>query len=185
MARASGLRKRRPDWSTFHHKTRRDRRGFAGVMFEPLPSRVLLSGSGVADLGADGAQGFVQIGGWPDAVQPFGEVNGESNVKLKIVDENGTKLTFSIKGPATGQLVDTGSDDSTKVQIKTRGGDGQVQLGNVDLMGSARGLIGPNVDLSGSIYVDGMLDKLAIGDFTGGSFVMASRTVNTSVCSRR
>ena len=88
--------------------------------------------------------------------------------------------TTSESKPVTGQLVDTGSDDSTKVQIKTRGGDRQVQLGNVDLMGSGRGLIGPNVDVSGSIYVDGMFDKLAIGDFTGGSFVIVNADGETT-----
>jgi hypothetical protein len=120
------------------------------------------------------------------AIGTFGTVNGRPQ-KLTFTDADGTLITFTIK-KGTGiaflgadgkiNLVFNDVGDRTTVNIKTRGGDGRVALGDVTANGGIKSLSAKTADLSGTMSVTGSLGKLTLGNVLKAS-IAASGNIGT------
>jgi uncharacterized delta-60 repeat protein len=118
--------------------------------------------------------------------QPIGEALGVFGVgstnrgkKFVYTDADGTVITFSLKGNATGRVYLSGDKLNLRIEdlsggsvpcsvvIKARGGDGRIKIGDVICTGGLKAFNARTADLSGTMYVPGMAGKLALGNLTG------------------
>ncbi|MGH7304936.1 MAG: Calx-beta domain-containing protein, partial [Candidatus Rokuibacteriota bacterium] len=107
----------------------------------------------------------------------FGDRHG-SPESLTVRDADGTKVTFTLTGPGEQEVVRdgngwdvslTGTDARSIFTIKTRGGDGQVELDDVRVDGSLGQLRAGTADLSGDLSIRGTLHRLVLDDVDGGT----------------
>lgn len=109
----------------------------------------------------------------------FGVVDGRRGRKFTVVDADGTAVTFSLKGNATGRVYQSGDRFNVHIDgasqgtvpysvfIKAKGGDKRFNLGNVLFGGPLRNFNARGADLSGTLYVPGLAGKLVLGNITG------------------
>lgn len=147
----------------------------------------------IADVDPQGAFGELQednnqpVSG-PAAISwKFGTVNGRTKAAtLVLKDADGSVATFSLKGKGTGEvtLVDgrwdlnlTGTDATSAVSVKVKGGDGRITLGTIrGTQGTEalKSITAASVNLSGEgIDLGGFLGTLAIRDLLNGADVLA------------
>src|SRR5204863_5222284 len=105
----------------------------------------------------------------------FGAHNGR-NRKLSFVDADGTKVTMTLKGGGMakafydGSKVDlllSGTGGKSALTVKTIGGDGRVNLRNIQADGGLKNMKAKTADLSGTMYMGGELGKIEVGTVTG------------------
>ena len=109
------------------------------------------------------------------ALGAFGKVGGR-NTKLSFTTTAGTLVTLTLNGGGTGQafvsggklnLVLTGTDRGSTLLIKTKGGDGQVTLGNVRADGPVQSIFARTANLAGTLSVRGSLANLFLSNDSG------------------
>lgn len=109
------------------------------------------------------------------ALGSFGRVNGR-NTKLSFTTAAGTLVTLTLNGGGTGQafvsggkvnLVLTGTSRGSTLLVRTKGGDGQVTLGNVRADGDIQSIFGRTANLAGTLSVRGSLANLFLGSDSG------------------
>ena len=108
----------------------------------------------------------------------FGNVDGQSNVKLTVDDANGTEVTFELKGAGYGQVIGgpefqqvliTGTDENSKVEIKTQGKDTETAITDIVVDGSLKELKAKSTDLLGNLTITGTVEKLELDDVNSTS----------------
>tara|TARA_Y100000589_G_scaffold175856_2_gene166885 strand:- start:134 stop:4666 length:4533 start_codon:yes stop_codon:yes gene_type:complete len=115
----------------------------------------------------------------------FGDLGDGKKTQLKLTDDDGTLIRFSLSGKGIGEVVAnndgtwsvfiTGTTSSSKVAINGRGGDDRVTLRDViigdpnddsDNTGLAQ-FAGKRLDLDGGVFTaTGAVQKLVLGDVT-------------------
>ncbi|MEO0852822.1 MAG: hypothetical protein AAFY15_04885 [Cyanobacteria bacterium J06648_11] len=122
----------------------------------------------------------------PDAPEPllgrFGQVAGQDNVSLELIDANGTKVEFSLEGNGTGevrgddgfeQIELTGTDASSRLTITTRQGTGETTIGNLHVAGDLQRIQASSIDLEGDLSVAGSLGSLVLDDVVGSQSTLS------------
>ena len=107
----------------------------------------------------------------------FGTFANRRNVALSTTDEDGTLVTFTLKGPGHGEFRPAefegqragldliGTNGTTQLAIITKGGDGAATLDNaINVAGSLRRIHAKGIDFTGSITVAGWLGEFASRD---------------------
>ena len=109
----------------------------------------------------------------PAVLGEFGNVGGNKNVKLTLNDANGTEVTFELKGkghgqvvggPAFQQLLITGTDDQSQVEIKTKGKQSETAITDIIVNGSLKELKATTTDLLGHLTSTGAIQTLELDD---------------------
>jgi uncharacterized delta-60 repeat protein len=105
----------------------------------------------------------------------FGSIGGKGR-KLTFFDNDGTKVTLSLKGGGSGEalydgnaldLVLQGTGPGSTLSVVGRGGDRRVALGNLRTDGALRAFSGKSTDLSGTFSVRGGVAKASLGKIAG------------------
>jgi uncharacterized delta-60 repeat protein len=121
-----------------------------------------------------------------ESLGSFGLVNGRS-MKLAVKDMDGTMVTLSLKGGTATAfqsgdritlVVNVSSSSGATVSIKCKGGDRRVTLGDVIVSGTLKSLSCKTADLMGTMFVDGSVGKLTLGNVTGG-MIASSRSMKS------
>lgn len=119
-----------------------------------------------------------------DVAHQFGTFGDRANVKLLLADDDGTVAKVSIKGPGTGaftgsDLLVTGTTSASKINVKTKGGDGAFTLGNVELS-DLKNFTGRAVDLSGDLAA-GNLGSLTLRHVGGGNGITLASALPVAI----
>ncbi|MBN1765336.1 MAG: right-handed parallel beta-helix repeat-containing protein [Sedimentisphaerales bacterium] len=113
-----------------------------------------------------------------ELVWKFGNISGTSRtkVKLTVLDDAETMVTFTLAGEGEGTVVGQGqfdeitlvnTSDSSKLGIKTKGN--ATTIGDINVTnGSLNMISAKTTDLRGDIYVNGSLGKLMMRDISSG-----------------
>jgi hypothetical protein len=107
----------------------------------------------------------------------FGTFGDRRNVLLSTTDEDGTVVTFGLKGAGHGEFRTAefegqragldliGTDGSTQFTIGTKGGDKAATLeSTINVAGSLRRIDAKGIDFTGSLTVGGVLSEFAARD---------------------
>jgi hypothetical protein len=107
----------------------------------------------------------------------FGTFGNRRNIALSTTDEDGTVVTFTLKGPGYGEFRPAefegeqagldliGTNGSTQFAITTKGGDAAATLDNaINVAGSLRRIDAKGIDFTGSIAVAGWLGEFVARD---------------------
>ncbi|MEK6801410.1 MAG: putative Ig domain-containing protein [Nitrospirota bacterium] len=134
----------------------------------------------------------VAIGGTINGTWKFGAVPGRAgNTTLTLSDADGTRVTFSLSGPGTGEVIKdgstwdvkiTGTTASSVVTILTNsGGNGRVTLNDVHVFGPLSTFLAATTDLTGTLAIDGPVNipgllpgTITLGSIQGGTIAVPS-----------
>ena len=107
----------------------------------------------------------------------FGTFGNRRNILLSTTDDDGTVVTFGLKGAGYGEFRPAefegeragldliGTDASTQFTIGAKGGDAAATLENtINVAGSLRRIDAKGIDLTGSLTVAGSLGEFAARD---------------------
>ncbi len=107
----------------------------------------------------------------------FGNLPGRGNAILEQVDPEGTIVQFQLFNGGTGtvsqdddgrfDITVTGAGANSQLGIATSGGDGIVDIDDIDIAGSISSVTGANARLFGSLSVSGTLGTLTLGNVGG------------------
>jgi hypothetical protein len=107
----------------------------------------------------------------------FGNLPGRGNAILEQVDPEGTIVQFQLLNGGTGTIsrnddgrfdvTVTGAGANTQLGFATSGGDGLVDIDDINVAGSISSITGANARLLGSLSVSGTLGTLTLGDVGG------------------
>ncbi|NLF30990.1 MAG: hypothetical protein GX591_08905 [Planctomycetes bacterium] len=110
----------------------------------------------------------------------FGAVPGRVRpVMLKLTDDDGSLVTFSLAGPGWAELTPAGgtyaltttdTDARSSLKIAVRNGDGRFTLGDATI-GSLKSLTAAAVDLEGDLTVTGGISAITLGNGVAGSSI--------------
>ena len=122
-----------------------------------------------------------------DKIGDFGLVDGKTT-KLTFTDDDGTVVTFTLKGGSATAfragdkvrlVINADGGRGATLSLKGRGGDGRVNLADVMVNGSLRGLTGKTADLWGTLFTSGAIGKLALADVKGGVIAAAGGSLGS------
>lgn len=141
------------------------------------------SGGAVAE--ADEANNLALTEATQAVAYRFGTVDGRTKVKLSLPDADGSLVTFTLKGPGTGDVtaptagggfgvVLTGTTAGTTFSVAAKGGDGRAVFDDVRISGPLKGLAGKSLTLAGDVAVAGALGGVKIGGDVTGTVAAAS-----------
>lgn len=122
-----------------------------------------------------------------DVEWKFGSFDGRKNVKLRVLDANGTPVTFSIRGRGWGEVIGEGSfndiilsgtNSSTKFTISS---NGETVVRGIQASGALKSITAKYTDLSGSIRIGGGLASLQMDDVSGQSTILIGKASSSRV----
>ena len=140
--------------------------------------------------GAAGEANNLSVGPQFEVEWQFGAVPGRTgNTVLNILDADGTRVTFTLTGPGTGEVIRdgatwdvhvTGTTSASAVTILTNSaGNGRVTLNDIHVQGPLAALTAATTDITGTVAVDGPVTALTLGSVQGGVVAAPSITALT------
>jgi hypothetical protein len=122
---------------------------------------------------ADGTVVTITLSGGTAQALILGE-NVQTTPGKKGVAVTGTNLSLGALSVTAGALAN--------VKVKTSGGDGRAELGDLNVTGSVGSLAGKTLDVTGDVLISGNLTKVDLGRFLAAdqSFTVQGGAVATS-----
>lgn len=123
----------------------------------------------------------VTFGSVFEPAKAFGRDSDERRRSLTVTDGDGTRVTFALRGPGVAELLGqdgsdtfglmlTGTTRASSLRVRAdNGGDGQVSLDSVSVVGSLGALTGKRMSVDGHVAVTGILLRLSADYFNGRS----------------
>jgi hypothetical protein len=113
--------------------------------------------------------------------QPVQPVAFNSALKATFTDADGGRVTVSLKGPGSGEVLLLGGTQADAAGITLTGTTaasvltikGATSVGDITVNGSLRGLVGSTLDLIGNLNVAGTLSQLKLRSLSGRSIGVA------------
>lgn len=107
----------------------------------------------------------------PPEICMFGTFAGHKNAPLRVIDGNGTAVTFNLSGGGWGEILDVAfsriilhdTTEKSVFAIKTRGLQ-KISVGDIIVEGPLKSILAGTTDLRGDISVSGSLDMLTVDD---------------------
>ena len=109
----------------------------------------------------------------PPPPPPPSSLSFQSVPVVALEDADGTKATLRLWGNGTLKhigdndhvdLIVTGSDDQSNLDIDVNGGDGVFEVRNIIVEGSIRKITGEDVKLTGNLAITGSATQITLGD---------------------
>ncbi len=100
--------------------------------------------------------------------------------KSHFTDPDGTATTISLKGGGSGTVLNdngqidinlSGITSKTTLTISGKGGNGGVDIQDIVVNGALKGLIGKNLNLSGTLSSTGAITTLTLGNVASGGVI--------------
>ena len=159
---------------------------------DPVPYKLLAKFDNANAIAENSETNNVAVGGTINGTWKFGAVLGRAgNTTLTLRDADGTRVTFSLSGPGTGEVIKdgntwdvkiTGTTASSAVSILTNGGgNGRVTLNDIHVFGPLSTFLAATTDLTGTLAIDGPVNipgllpgTLTLGSIQGGTVAVPS-----------
>jgi hypothetical protein len=121
----------------------------------------------------------------PVRVNQFGNLNGR-NVRLTLMDVNGTYVTFNLTGAGFGEVIGGatfdeimlfGTDETSKLTISSKGRT-EISIGDIIVNGSLKGILARTTNLRGNITVTDSLGTLILNDVADNHIIEIGFSAN-------